>query len=327
MREDLRQKASDEQFPQYALRNRYVFSGVLKMTTGLHLGGGKATLSHTDSPVVLTPEGLPFIPGSSLKGVLRSTVEKLVASLPADLGLRSCGLPLADERENNNHDRTKPEEQTESRQQSEICPTARQKWVTGQRRTLGGEELQRFMESERKKLCNTCQLFGSPFAAARIRVNDLSLVDDSWCGTTQIRDGVAIDRDKETARPQAKYDFEVVPSTTAFAMYILIENATPQDLQLISIALSELTNGFAGIGGMRSRGLGACILDPLPAIRFMDLSKLDNEARKQRLLQYLLRKKENQEDGLEPIDYQTFIDEHITALFRKPLAQSEGRNG
>lgn len=326
MTADLKHHASDEQFPRYALRNRYVFSGMLKMTTGLHVGGGKATLSYTDSPVVLTPEGLPFIPGSSLKGVLRSTAEKLVASLPADLGLRSCGLVLADEGENTNHGKIggekEPGEQIESRKQSGICPTSRQQWVAGQRRTLGGEELQRFMESERKKLCNTCQLFGSPFAAARIRVNDLYLIDDLWCGTTQIRDGVAIDRDKETARPQAKYDFEVVPSTTAFAMYILIENATPQDLQLISIVLSELTSGFASIGGMRSRGLGACILDPLPNIRFMDLSKLDNEARKQRLQQYLLRKKEKQEDGLEAVDYQAFIDEHITALFTKSLARS-----
>src|SRR5438552_2317467 len=82
---------------RYELHNRYTFHGKLKMTTGLHIGGGKVTLSHSDSPVVLTPEGLPFIPGSSLKGVLRSTIEKFVASFPAELGLRSCGLPIEKE--------------------------------------------------------------------------------------------------------------------------------------------------------------------------------------------------------------------------------------
>src|SRR5947209_19972885 len=92
---------------RYELRNRYVFKGKLQMQTGLHIGGGKATLSHTDSPVVLTPDDLPYIPGSSLKGTLRSTIEKLVASLPPELGLHTCGLPV--------------EENTQ-----ESCPTARQ---------------------------------------------------------------------------------------------------------------------------------------------------------------------------------------------------------
>src|SRR5947207_2256523 len=100
---------------RYELRNRYVFEGKLVMQTGLHIGGGKATLSHTDSPVVLTAEGLPFIPGSSFKGTLRSTIEKLVASLPEDLGLHSCGLPT--------------EENT-----NEPCPTARQKQIADERR-------------------------------------------------------------------------------------------------------------------------------------------------------------------------------------------------
>ncbi len=79
---------------RYELRNRYVFDGKLEMKTGLHIGGGKVTLSYTDSPVVLTPDGLPFIPGSSFKGTLRSTIEKIVAGFPPDLGLHSCGLPI-----------------------------------------------------------------------------------------------------------------------------------------------------------------------------------------------------------------------------------------
>ena len=67
---------------RYELRNRYLFQGRLVMQTALHIGGGKVTLSHSDSPVVLTPEEIPFIPGSSFKGALRSTVEKLVSGLP-----------------------------------------------------------------------------------------------------------------------------------------------------------------------------------------------------------------------------------------------------
>src|SRR5215469_2333063 len=77
---------------RYDLRNRYVLTGKLVMQTAFHIGGGRGTLSNSDSPVVLTPEGLPFIPGSSFKGSLRSTIEKLVPNLPETAGLRTCGL-------------------------------------------------------------------------------------------------------------------------------------------------------------------------------------------------------------------------------------------
>jgi CRISPR-associated RAMP protein (TIGR02581 family) len=287
------QDATKQQQPgpqqRYELRNRYVFDGKLEMKTGLHIGGGKVTLSYTDSPVVLTPAGLPFIPGSSLKGTLRSTIEKIVASLPDGLDLRTCGLPAKDIPQ-------------------EPCPTARQEQIRKDR-TID-------LECERKKLCHTCQLFGSPFAAARITVNDLYLINDEWSGRTQIRDGVAIDRESETAKSGAKYDYEVVPSTTVFGLRIVIENATPQDLQLISIGLGEFVSGFGGVGGLRSRGLGACILNDLK-ICYLDLEIADVAERRRRLQRYLLLR----EDGLTPVEnVSAFFEKHINSLFEHPAA-------
>jgi CRISPR-associated RAMP protein (TIGR02581 family) len=276
---------------RYELRNRYVFEGKLEMRTALHIGGGKATLSHTDNPIVLTPEGMPFIPGSSFKGTLRSTVEKLVSSLPRNLGLHSCGLlPEKDAR-------------------NESCSTAHRQKIALMRREdpTKSEEI---LEEAHKQLCHTCQLFGSPFAAARIIIDDLYLINDEWCGTTQIRDGVAIHRDTETAIKGHKYDFEVVPVTTVFAMRVVIENATEQDLQLISIGLSEFVNGFGGVGGLRSRGLGACILnDNDLKISNLELTKGSDPERMQRLQRYLLYKE------LTPVDTQEFFNQHINTLF------------
>src|SRR5215469_16671366 len=77
---------------RYELRSRYVFTGKLVMLTAFHIGGGRVTLSSSDSPVVLTPDQQPFIPGSSFKGALRSTVEKIVPGLPATADLSSCAL-------------------------------------------------------------------------------------------------------------------------------------------------------------------------------------------------------------------------------------------
>lgn len=49
-------------------------SGTITLETGLHIGGSKSSLDigGLDSPVIKTPQGIPYIPGSSLKGKIRS---------------------------------------------------------------------------------------------------------------------------------------------------------------------------------------------------------------------------------------------------------------
>ena len=86
---------------------------------------------------------------------------------------------------------------------------------------------------------------------------------EEWSGIIQIRDGVAIDRDSEKAKDRLKYDFEVVPTSAAFDLEIVLENATKQDLQLLCVGLSEFVHGFGVIGGKRSRGLGVACLEGL----------------------------------------------------------------
>lgn len=48
--------------------------GTIILKTGLHIGGSKSSLDigGLDSPVIKTPQGVPYIPGSSLKGKIRS---------------------------------------------------------------------------------------------------------------------------------------------------------------------------------------------------------------------------------------------------------------
>lgn len=279
---------------RYTLSNRYLFKGSLVMQTALHIGGGRVTLSSSDSPIVLTPEEVPFIPGSSFKGSLRSIVEKFVPTLSH--GLFSCALiELNDE-----------EAEEEKRLHRPICSTARQREITQKRRDNPGRE-EAVMREARKNLCHTCQLFGSPFEAAHISVNDLYMPGEAWNGVRQVRDGVAIDRDSEKAKDRLKYDFEVVPASAAFNLEIVLENATDQDLQLISVGLSEFVHGFATIGGKRSRGLGVCRLENLH-VSALDLT--DEKTRSTRLRNYLLEQKFSHED-----DGQTFLNRHISSLF------------
>lgn len=290
---------------RYELRNRYVFTGKLVMQTALHIGGGKATLSSSDSPVVLTPDEKPYIPGSSFKGALRSTVEKVAANLP---GFSSCALIDLSKAE---LDQDAPRGQ----RMSEICPTIRQPDITRRRR----QQPERAAEITREALdalCDTCRLFGSPFAAARVNVSDLYTSENEWSGVLQTRDGVAIDRDSEKAKDRLKYDFEVVPASATFDLQIVLENATKKDVQLLCVGLSEYVHGFGVVGGKRSRGLGAARLEGLKVAALELFTEgpeeqgVNEQERRRRLRQYLIDK-----EFSRTVDGAEFLEAYIASIF------------
>ena len=291
---------------RYMLRNRFVFTGSLVMSTALHIGGGKVTLSSSDSPVVLTPEQKPYIPGSSFKGALRSTVEKIVPGLP---GFSSCALIDL------SNDEIKSLE-GDREAMKKYCPTIRQSDVARRRRDEP-DKAPKIQKETIEELCDTCLLFGSPFTAARLNVNDLYMPKEEWSGVLQIRDGVAIDRDSEKARDRLKYDFEVVPASAMFDLEIVLENATKRDVQLLCVGLSEFVHGFGVIGGKRSRGLGVAELTKLQvsALELFHEGVKEKEVsegeRKKRLRNYLIGKEFSRvfDNGSE------FLEEYISSIF------------
>lgn len=295
-----------EELQRYQLGNRYVFTGHLVMQTAFHIGGGRLTLSSSDSPVVLTPDGRPFIPGSSFKGSLRSTTEKIVPALPASAELSTCALI----------ELSKEEKEAAKKEGRFVCSSLRQREIAAAHRA-NPRDATVYTEA-RKGLCSTCKLFGSPFTASHLSIEDLYLADLAWeDGLIQRRDGVAIDRDSEKARDRLKYDFEVVPATTAFQFHMTLENASAQDLQLISIGLSEFVNGHGTIGGMRSRGLGACTLNDLKVTK-VDLENASpDKDRYEMLKNYLLNKEP------VPIDGKKFLECQIGLLFGEKPQQGQ----
>lgn len=68
------------------LIGKIFISGQIKLETGLHIGGSKTALDigGIDLNVIKTSEGVPFIPGSSLKGKLRSQLAKEAGSYSVD---------------------------------------------------------------------------------------------------------------------------------------------------------------------------------------------------------------------------------------------------
>lgn len=266
-----------------SFERRYVFTGQLTLNTALHIGGGRGTLTPTDNPIIRGPDLMPFIPGSSLKGSFRSTVEKLATVL----GLRSCCLI-----------------------EDAGCPGAlgeTQKAFNRRREEEAWTETQLIAALD-EELCDTCKLFGSHYQVSKIYFDDLRLLQ--WAGTTQIRDGVAIDRDSEKAVDRLKYDYEVVPPGSSFDFRVTLEDPNDVDLALACVGLTEFTSGFGGVGGLRSRGLGRCVLEQLTVY---ELDLRDNPTRAERLRRYLLGKTLD-EKMTRPPDATTFFNERIGAL-------------
>ena len=259
------------------MHRKYVFTGKLELKSGMHIGGGQTNLRGTDSPVVLTPEGDPFIPGSSFKGVFRSTVEKLVNVIP---NRRTCFLFVEGD-----------------------CPTTNQEDFNNRRRDSSWSETQ-LVEILEKELCDTCKLFGSPYTASKVFFSDLYV--EEWAETIQLRDGVAIDRDSERAVDRLKYDYEVVSVGSTFKIEIVLENPNDTDLSLVCVGLNEFVSGMGGIGGMRSRGLGNCQL--------IDLTAYESDLRDPDQLQRYLVGKRLEEKMTKVDDMTDFLEKHIGVL-------------
>src|SRR5438270_6545801 len=70
------------------LIGKLILEGELNCETGLHIGAGKGSLEigGADNPVVKDAYGRPYIPGSSLRGRLRSLLEQASGlATPAEL--------------------------------------------------------------------------------------------------------------------------------------------------------------------------------------------------------------------------------------------------
>ncbi|MCI0401671.1 MAG: RAMP superfamily CRISPR-associated protein [Gammaproteobacteria bacterium] len=300
------------------LRSRYHITGLVAMDTALHIGGGRELSTITDSPVVRTVTGEPFIPGSSIKGAFRAAVERL---LPA-LEMRTCQLDdghpdcLSTNCDMSRYYNVLRQQKGRTLAADEDTKKTIEKlqaivshldigassltalgWPDWCGHTITDEHLLALLDA---LLCESCKTFGSVHLVSAAIFHDLP-VDGEWYEAFQVRDGVGIDRDSERAREQVKYDFEVVPPQTVFKFALTLENPRDRDLQLVALGLQEFIQGMVPIGGIRSRGLGRCHLEDL-TVRYVDFTK--DQARKD----YLVSGKMTEQDG------KIFIAGHVATL-------------
>ncbi|MGK5092854.1 CRISPR-associated RAMP protein Csx7 [Deltaproteobacteria bacterium TL4] len=203
--------------------------GPLLIKSGNNVG------ATTDAAFVKTfRNGRPevYLPGSSLKGVLRSHTEKIGRTLN-DQAICNPFNTL-------NH---KPEKNP-SPHGVGSCSDA----FAPYKKQMSSPEVY-------KASCPVCRLFGSLSMAGRFNINDAYVAQDQKPPQPEFRDGVGIDRFSGGAVHGAKFDFEVITSGEFFTT-IRITNFELWQLSLLSYLLRDLQDGMISLGMATSRGLG-----------------------------------------------------------------------
>lgn len=251
-------------------KNRLEITGKLITVTALRISAGRSTEPiGSDLPVIKDALGKPLIPGSSFKGALRSRLESFLRGINPDLAANpaiEAEWSITNERLNGRNG-IKEEVEEELKQYPERERNER-------RDRLLTEKM--LSETDLVSL-----LFGSPWIASKFQVRDLTVQPDAWFGQYQERDGVAIDRDTETAADGKLYDYQVVPAGTPFEFKAVVENAEEWELGLLMIGLHQFETEQIPLGGGRSRGLGVVRLEIEKTQWF------DTEDNPTRLLTYL----------------------------------------
>lgn len=227
-------------FGHHELHNRYRFAGRLHLETPLRLSSGRAS-DLTDAPLMRDRAGHVFIPGTSLRGALRSAIERIIAGAGPTVGLRSCILFAEDDC----NKKVKPQE--ENIRQESLSPAETEK---------------RLLTMLEGTLCNVCKLFAMVSYALRLIVEDAypQISQDDTQLKTAVRDGVGIDRDTGTARDGVKFDYEVLEIGPLFSFSMQVENMTDQDRQLVKLVIALLKQGVH-VGGKQAAGLGKIKLE------------------------------------------------------------------
>lgn len=163
-----------------------------------------------------------YLPGSSLKGAIRSHCERIVRTIggdgPVEKGVWTCD-PLQEDAHCRNLRDCHPDD-----------PAA-----------------------VYKNSCVVCKIFGSTDMASHIRITD-AYPDKSTEVQLEERNGVAIDRIKGSVA-QGPFNFQVV-TAGEFNTRIVLKNFTIAQLALLALVIRDFDEQRVGIGLAKSRGLG-----------------------------------------------------------------------
>src|SRR5947207_5389639 len=220
---------------QLQLVGKLILSGDLHCETGLHVGAGKGSLgiSGADNPVVKDAFGLPYIPGSSLRGRIRSLLENALGlTSPAEL----VYLSKRKGQEVRIHQSDRPDD--------EVCLLFGRN--PGRMERVQGETLDTSQATPAR-----LAVFDAPLDPESITPQMRENLDDEL---TEVKSENAIDRITGQANPRT---LERVPAgakfRTRFVMDVLCDEDAPLFLRVLE-GLRLLEDDALGGGGSRGSG-------------------------------------------------------------------------
>jgi CRISPR-associated protein Csm3 len=220
-----------------------VFEGYLVTESPLRIGVGRESPlgSAVDLAVLrvnLNGKLVPYIPGSSLKGVFRSTAIQLANRK----GLTVCsGLSKG------------------------TCMDLRYPEFDGKtllekiQEEIRNRNYRRAIQLFHEKACLLCKVFGAPSFTGHSEFNDSYPINEK--GDVQdapvgVRTGIAINRRTGAVHMGALYQVEYVEPGARFRFSIRTTNLPNYALGLLAKILRMVNEGWVRVGGFKTRGFG-----------------------------------------------------------------------
>jgi CRISPR-associated RAMP protein (TIGR02581 family) len=220
-----------------------VLEGYLVTESPLRIGVGRESPlgSAVDLAVLrvnLNGKLVPYIPGSSLKGVFRSTAIQLANRK----GLTVCsGLSKG------------------------TCMDLRYPEFDGKtlldkiQEEIRNRNYRRAIELFHEKACLLCKVFGAPSFTGHSEFNDSYPINEK--GDVQdapvgVRTGIAINRRTGAVHMGALYQVEYVEPGARFRFSIRTTNLPNYALGLLAKILRMVNEGWVRVGGFKTRGFG-----------------------------------------------------------------------
>ncbi len=237
-----------------------------------------------------------YLPGSSLKGVFRSYIEKINATLNPD---SVCNIFLD---ANKLHQGNNQSQVNAGAHPS--CGSIFEKWEKDKNKGIRSlEDRNDFVYGIS---CPTCRLFGSTWFIGRVSIGDAYLAQGSQ-GVTETRDVVGIDRLTGGAANQAKFDYEAVAPDTIFETNIHLRNFEIWQLGMLFAIVQDMKEELIRLGSGTSRGLGQVRAEIEPE-RGLIISSIRNDREPANEIWGLGRWLQDQGYGTKPGDQLTLAE-------------------
>jgi CRISPR-associated protein Csm3 len=214
---------------------KLVLEGEIHCQTGLHIGAGKGSLEigGADNPVVKDAFGIPYIPGSSLRGRLRSLLEQTLGlAVPNEL----VYVSKRKGQEVRIHQSDRPDD--------EVCVLFGRN--PGRVEKVTGEAMEAAVATPAR-----LTVYDAPLLVDSITPQMRENLDDEL---TEVKSENAVDRITSQANPRT---LERVPAGARFHFRMVLDVLCPEDRPLlarVAEALRLLEDDALGGGGSRGSG-------------------------------------------------------------------------